>query len=168
MKNKQQYISLLLGALAAVLTFASAVNGQQSTSQPELSEGYILSQSRPVGVYIHKSMVKIPETNVKAELRKHPNKNALNLVVVDNPHRADLLLEVEYPIPLLFEYSFKLKHQRTSVVIAAGKVIAWDGLRAAPAIAKKLSRQLVKIKKSYQPPAQQPKTSKNAGKNTSR
>ena len=155
MNTYTKQIKTTASSIAILVVFGVSIAGaptkaQNPARQPELTVGSILDNSRTLAVISRKSTVTIPADNIKAQLLKHKHFSSLGLMIVDDCRNADLLLEVAYPVPLTFDYTFIVKHRRTSVVLASGKVIAWDGLRAAPGIAKKTVKQLQKIKAEHQ------------------
>jgi S1-C subfamily serine protease len=60
------------------------------------------------------------------ELRKRQEFADWHLSFVDEREVADLVLEIEH-VPLTWEFPFSIKHQRTGIVIATGKVYVWGG-----------------------------------------
>ncbi|MCI0351586.1 MAG: hypothetical protein L0Z53_19360, partial [Acidobacteriales bacterium] len=76
-------------------------------------------------------------------LRNQRDFAALDFVLVENRELAEVFVEVAY-VPWTFDYTFKVIDQKTSVVIGAGKVTAFNGYLAAPALAKKIAAQMKK------------------------
>ena len=60
-----------------------------------------------------------------------------NLMVVEDPHAADLVIELSRK-PLTWDFTYRLVQPSSGVILGAGKAIAWDGVRAAPLIAKQI------------------------------
>jgi S1-C subfamily serine protease len=79
------------------------------------------------------------------ELRKKHEFTDWNLSFVDEREVADLILEVEH-VPLTWEFPFSIKHQRTGVVIATGKVYAWGGGDGAQLMASRVVERLTKLR----------------------
>lgn len=85
------------------------------------------------------------------ELRKQTDFIAWEMAIVDGyeGHKvADVCVEIDRP---LFSYTFtyKVTDARTSIILATGKVTAWDGNAAAPKLAQRIAED---IKKVRQPP----------------
>jgi S1-C subfamily serine protease len=81
------------------------------------------------------------------ELRKRQEFTDWNLSFVDEREVADLILEVEH-VPLTWEFPFSIKHQRTGVVIATGKIYAWGGGDGAQLMAARVLERLTKLRAS--------------------
>jgi hypothetical protein len=78
---------------------------------------------------------------LEEQLLKRPEFQSLGLSVVRDRGAADLAVEIDRPV-FTFTFTFSVTDPRTSVVVASGKVIAWDGNLAAPQIAKELLRRI--------------------------
>lgn len=81
------------------------------------------------------------------ELRKKKEFTDWNLSLVDEREVADLILEIEH-VPLTWEFPFSIRHQRTGVVITAGKIYAWGGGDGAQLMASRVTERLTKLRAS--------------------
>ena len=81
------------------------------------------------------------------ELRKRHELTDWNLSLVDESEVADLILEVEH-VPATWEFDFSVRHQRTGVVVTAGKVYAWGGGDGAPLMASRVVERLTRLRAS--------------------
>jgi S1-C subfamily serine protease len=81
------------------------------------------------------------------ELRKRHEFTDWNLSFVDERDVADLILEVEH-VPLTWEFPFSIRHQRTGVVIATGKIYAWGGGDGAQLMAARVVERLTNLRAS--------------------
>jgi S1-C subfamily serine protease len=81
------------------------------------------------------------------ELRKRHELTDWNLSLVDESEVADLILEVEH-MPATWEFDFSVRHQRTGVVVTAGKVYAWGGGDGAPLMASRIVERLMRLRAS--------------------
>lgn len=70
-------------------------------------------------------------------LMKQPAFASLNLKIVEDPRVADLIIQVDRPL-FTYDFTFTLTSPSTSIELDSGKVIAFDGVHAAPKIAKHL------------------------------
>jgi len=61
----------------------------------------------------------------------------LELVIVQDPRVADLLIELDRPL-FTYVHTFVIVDKRTSVVLGSGKVTAFDGTIASPDLAKQI------------------------------
>jgi len=61
----------------------------------------------------------------------------LGITIVQDQRVADLLIEIDRPV-FTYVHTFVLVDKRTSIVLAAGKVTAFDGTIASDGIAKQI------------------------------
>ena len=85
---------------------------------------------------------------MKAALYGNKDFAALQLVIVDDPGVADVILDVGYTFA--WEYPFSLTHRRTSIVLVSGKGV---GPLSPSAGAGSVARELAKLLKPYRPSA---------------
>jgi len=77
----------------------------------------------------------------EGELRKLPEFKALDLAIVKDDQLADIKIEINRSA-FSFNYSYSATNPLTSLVVASGKVTAWNGDVAAPRIAKELLKSI--------------------------
>lgn len=70
-------------------------------------------------------------------LMRQPAFKSLNLKIVIDPRVADLIVQVDRPL-FTYDFTYTLTSPATSIELASGKVVAFDGVHAAPKIAKHL------------------------------
>ena len=82
-------------------------------------------------------------------LRKRTEVEAWQLMILDGNwdrrNVADLLVEVDRPL-FTYTFTYQLTHRSTGVVLATGKVTAFDGNAAAPKLAKKIIEEIKKAR----------------------
>ncbi|HSB09768.1 MAG TPA: hypothetical protein VLM38_09820 [Blastocatellia bacterium] len=76
------------------------------------------------------------------ELRKRPEFEAMGLAIVKDPTKADLMIDLDRPV-FTYIFTYSVSSAESRVVVASGKVIAFDGNFAAPKIAKELIKRLL-------------------------
>ena len=81
------------------------------------------------------------------ELRKRRELSDWNLSLVDEPGVADLILEIDH-VPLTWEFNYSVKHQRSGVIVSAGKIYAWGGGDGAQLMAGRVVDKLTKLRAS--------------------
>ncbi|HEV2764096.1 MAG TPA: serine protease [Pyrinomonadaceae bacterium] len=81
------------------------------------------------------------------ELRKRRELSDWNLSLVDERGVADLILEIDH-VPLTWEFNYSVTHQRTGIIISAGKVYAWGGGDGASLMAARVFEKLTKVRAS--------------------
>jgi hypothetical protein len=84
---------------------------------------------------------------LESELRKRPEFRALELVIVKDEEKADIRIDINRA-EFSFNYAFSATSPQTKVVVASGKVTAWNGDFAAPRIAKDFLKQLQAVRAS--------------------
>ncbi|HST22415.1 MAG TPA: hypothetical protein VLR90_14925, partial [Blastocatellia bacterium] len=78
---------------------------------------------------------------LESELRKRPEFRALELVIVKDEEKADIRIDINRA-EFSFNDAFSATSPQTKVVVASGKVTAWNGDFAAPRIAKDFLKQM--------------------------
>lgn len=84
------------------------------------------------------------------ELRKREEFAAWGVSFVDEREVADLFLYIEH-VPLTWEFTFTVKHQRTGLVIATGKVYAWGGGDGGRLMASRVVEKLKALRAAAKP-----------------
>lgn len=79
--------------------------------------------------------------HLESELRKRPEFKTMELAIVKDPQAADLIIEINRA-EFSFNYAFTAMNPQTSVVVASGKVTAWNAGFTAPRIAKDFLKQI--------------------------
>lgn len=78
---------------------------------------------------------------LESELRKRPEFRSLGLAIVRDEKLADLRIEINRA-EFSFNYTYTVTNPQTSVVVASGRVTAWNGDFAAPVIAQETLKQI--------------------------
>ena len=84
---------------------------------------------------------------LESELRKRPEFRALELVIVKDEETADIRIDINRA-EFSFNYAFSATSPQAKVVVASGKVTAWNGDFAAPRIAKDFLKQMQAVRAS--------------------
>jgi Trypsin-like peptidase domain len=111
-------------------------------------------------LYVKSKTVWMKDEVIKNALRRHPEFNALGLVLVENPKLADAVLTTDRVL-LTWDFTYSLSHQNTSMVLASGKFTRIDGITAANTIAEDV---LQRIKAVRMPPGEEKPGEKKAEK----
>lgn len=140
--------SVLGLADSTTATPLGAGNNLQLPAPPKPPASAVVSQTDPAArlrevktIYVRSRTSYFGPVQLQNELRKRPELSAWQLLIVDDPKVADSMIEVDRPL-FTFIFTFKLIDQKTSVVLASGKVAAWDGNLAAPGLAKEIVKQI--------------------------
>ena len=70
----------------------------------------------------------------------------MGLAIVRDAEKADLMIDLDRPV-FTYTFTYSVSSADTRVVVASGKVIAFDGNFAAPLIAKELMKRLQSARK---------------------
>lgn len=73
---------------------------------------------------------------------------------------AHLVIELDRK-EFTWDFTYRLVHPRSGVILGSGKVIAWDGVRAAPGIADQLVKRIKQLREPPEP--EKPKKEKSGG-----
>jgi hypothetical protein len=87
---------------------------------------------------------------LERELAKKPELSAWGIKIVRDNRLADIIVTVDRPL-FTYDFTYTATDTRTSIVLASGKVISIDGVRAAPGIAKNLVLQMAKAREAAEP-----------------
>lgn len=117
--------------------------GPGSAVVPETDPAKILAGSRTLFITSDSNLFK--PVQLLNELRKRREFADWNLSFVDESGVADLVLNIEH-IPLTWEFPFSIRHQRTGIVITAGKIYAWGGGDGALLMASRVVDRLTKLR----------------------
>ena len=115
---------------------------EESARLAEQSPRALLARARTV--YVASDTSYFEEVQLQNELRKRDEFDAWQLVILDGYERrntADLIVVIDRPL-FTFTFTYKLTDRATGIVLAAGKVTAFDGNAAAPKLASRVIEEL--------------------------
>lgn len=95
--------------------------------------------------YVQSQTIFVNRGQLVGEVRNRDGFKDLQLVEVDNPRSAEVILTVDH-IHFTFDYSYKAVDKKTSVVLAAGKVTALHGYFAAMELAHAFVNDMKKMR----------------------
>jgi hypothetical protein len=128
--------------------------GPGSAVVHETDPAKLLASSKTLYITSYSNVFK--SVQLLNELRKKREFTDWNMSFVDEREVADLILEVEH-VPLTWEFPFSIKHQRTGVVIATGKIYAWGGGDGAQLMASRVVERLTKLRAAIKTESKQEK-----------
>jgi hypothetical protein len=79
------------------------------------------------------------------ELQKNENFDTWGLSITSDRPGADALVEIDHQ-PGWFYYTYKMTHQASGLVLAVGRVDAWDGKYASAKIAKEIMKRIGRVR----------------------
>src|SRR6266700_3078512 len=78
------------------------------------------------------------------ELQKNPNFDSCGLSITNNP-ATDVTIEIDHQLGW-FYYTYTMTHQSSGIVLAVGRVDAWDGKYASSKIAKEIMKRVAGVR----------------------
>ncbi len=124
---------------------AGLVSEQTPTAPADSAE--LLRSFRTV--YIDSDTIYMKAGVMQKALERRPEFSAWGLASTSDPQAADVTLEITRPL-LTFDWKYKMVHRNTGVVLGSGKVVAWEGKKAARRLAAEIVKQ---IRTARLPPA---------------
>lgn len=115
---------------------------EESAKIAESSPKALLRRARTV--YVESGTSFFEPVQLQNALSKRAEMDAWQMAIVDGwPKRevADVVIEVDRPV-FTYTFTYRLTHRGTGVVLATGKVTAFDGNAAAPKLALKIVEEL--------------------------
>ena len=119
---------------------------EESARIAETSPNALLSRSRTL--YIDSDTSFFEAVQLQNALRKHPEIVTWQLAMVDGWDKrniADVLIEIDRPV-FTYTFTYKITHRSTGIVLATGKVTAFDGNAAAPKLAERIIEEFRKAR----------------------
>lgn len=111
-------------------------------SSATIAETTLTERLRAIkSIYISSRTSYFGEEQLMNELQKRHEFVAWKILLVNDIKLADAELVIDRPL-FTFIYTFSLTDRQTSVVLASGKLTAWDGNAAAPGLAKEIIKRL--------------------------
>jgi hypothetical protein len=98
-------------------------------------------------IYVHSRSVIFKPVQLLNEMKKRHEFTDWGYSFVDESEVADLILEIDH-LAFTWEFPFSIRHQRSGVVITAGKIFAWGGGDGAGIMAKRVAERLTKLRAS--------------------
>jgi len=80
------------------------------------------------------------------ELQKNANFDSWGLSITNDPG-ADVVVEIDHQ-PGWFYYTYTMTHQSSRIVLAVGRVNAWDGKHASAKIATEIIKRVERVRNS--------------------
>lgn len=91
----------------------------------------ILKSARTICIVARSELV--PGEPLEKNLMENNSFKRWGFVIVKDQKNADLVIRLDRPL-FTWDFTFTIVDRRTKAVIGSGKVIAWDGIRAAPGL----------------------------------
>jgi hypothetical protein len=92
-------------------------------------------------IHIRSNTTFFEPEQLQHELQKRPEFVAWKIHIVGDERVADALIVIDRPL-FTFIHTFSLTDKKTSIILASGKLTAWDGNAAAPRLAKEIIKRI--------------------------
>ena len=106
----------------------------------------LLSRARVL--YIYSNTTYFESVQLQNALRKRAETDRWQLAMVDGWEQrsiADMIIEIDRPF-FTFTYTYKLTDRATGIVLATGKLNAFDGNAAAPMLAERIVEEMARAR----------------------
>jgi S1-C subfamily serine protease len=90
-----------------------------------------------------------PSEPVVKKLLQQPEFKNGELAIVTSKNEADLVISLERKSGT-WDFTYLMTHPASGTVVGSGKVIAWDGVRAAPGISSQIMKRLRELRGTAQ------------------
>jgi hypothetical protein len=119
---------------------------EKSARIAEKNPSALLSRARTV--YVSSDTGFFEPIQLQNELRKRAEFNSWQMAIVDgsgNHAISDVVIEIDRPI-FTYTFTYQVTDRSTGIVLATGKVTAFDGNAAAPKLAGKIIEEIKKAR----------------------
>jgi hypothetical protein len=124
---------------------------EESARIAEMSPMVLLSKARTMFIASDTSFFE--EDQLQNALRKRQEIDTWQIAIVDGGDKrsvADIWIDVDRPL-FTYTFTYKVTHRSTGVILATGKVTAFDGDAAAPKLADRIIEEIRKAKGELKP-----------------
>ena len=115
---------------------------EEAAKIAETNPKTLLRNARVIYVSTHTGF--IDEVQVQNELRKRPEFEKWEMAIVDGPLKqivADIIIDIDRPL-FTYTFTYQITNRSNGIVLATGKVTAFDGNIAAPMLAKRIIEEM--------------------------
>lgn len=124
---------------------------EEAARLAELSPKMLLARSKIL--FIQSDTEFFDSVQLQNELRKRDEFEAWRLAIVDGSERinvADTIIEIDRPL-FTFTFTYRMTNRSTGIILAAGKVTAFDSNVAAPKLASRIVEDIRKARGESKP-----------------
>ena len=133
---------ILLGVAISVCG-AALLHAQSPEMKPSSAE--ILRTFK--AIYVQSKTPLAKSEMLAGELQKSSDFDNWELSITSDPASADVMVEMDHQ-PGWFYYTYTMTHRASGLVLAVGRVDAWDGKYASAKIAKALMKRCAAVRKA--------------------
>jgi hypothetical protein len=146
----------------SMLIWTASLAGQEQAASasgsavPQLTE--IARSVKTLYISGREGFVGIPSEPLEKKLFEYPEFQKGELILLHKPEGADVLVELDRKSGT-WDFTYTMTHRKSGIVLGAGKVIAWDGVRAGTGLAKQIMKRLRELRSPEGPGKQNKKKS---------
>lgn len=149
---KADELVISLAPLKVASNAATNAGDQMKARAAGADPATLLSSGRTI--FVASSTKFLKPSQLEDEIRKRPEFKTLGLRIVGDKSLADLEIRLDRTSPISFFYTFSIFNPETGILVTSGKVLTWDGHKAATEMAAEIVKQ---IQAARAPAASQPK-----------
>jgi hypothetical protein len=115
---------------------------EEAAKIAETNPQTLLRNARVMYISTHTGF--IDEVQLQNELRKRPEFDTWQMAIVDGLRKeniADIVIDIDRPL-FTYIFTYRITSRRNGIVLATGKVTAFDGNFAAPLLAKRIIEEM--------------------------
>lgn len=119
---------------------------EESARIAETNPKTLLSRARTV--YIDSDTSFFESVQLQNALRKRDEIDTWQIAMIDGWDKrsiADLIISIDRPL-FTYTFTYKITHRSTGIILATGKVTAFDGNAAAPKLAERIVEEIRKAR----------------------
>ena len=141
----------LRSAVLIVFSLGGLISAQEQQSAPAPANQSTPSKQNSADllrnfktIYVRSKTPLAKPQMLAGELQKNQNFDAWDLSITNDPG-ADVVIEMDHQ-PGWFYYTYSMTHQSSGIVLAVGRVDAWDGKYASGKIAKDIMKRIGRVR----------------------
>ena len=115
---------------------------EEAAKIAETNPKTLLRNARVIYISTHTGF--IDEVQLQNELRKRPEFLTWQLAIVDGFRKdnvADIVIDIDRPL-FTYIFTYRITNRSNGIVLATGKITAFDGNFAAPVLAKRIIEEM--------------------------
>ena len=119
---------------------------EESAKIAESNPRTLLSRARTF--FIDSDTSFFESVQLQNAIRSRTETNAWQLAIIDSGDKAniaDVLVSIDRPL-FTYTFTYKVTHRATGILLATGKVTAFDGNTAAPMLAERIVEEIRKAR----------------------
>lgn len=137
---KADELVIALAPLKVASNVATRAADEMKAKAAGADPAKLLSSVRTI--FVASSTKFLKPSQLENEIRKKPEFKTLGLRIVNDKKLADLEIQLDRTSPISFFYTFSIFNPETGILVTSGKVLSWDGHKAATEMANLIVKQI--------------------------